>query len=107
MSGIIQAITEFWAWLSEKVLGAAQWVVDQLVAVVMVVAEWVLEGVLFFAGLVPWPAWVSGDAVETAVCSLPSGVLYFLEPMALGYGVGVVLAAWALRFLVRRLPVVG
>jgi hypothetical protein len=39
--------------------------------------------------------------------ALSSGVWYFLDLFAFSQGLPMVLSAWLLRFMIRRMPVVG
>lgn len=68
---------------------------------------WVLEGILSGAAAVleaiPVPEW----AGNLGTFSLPEGVLWFAQALELGYGASVLASAMAIRFLIRRLPVVG
>lgn len=39
--------------------------------------------------------------------NFPEGISYYLEPLDLPYGIGIITSAYAARFLVRRLPFIG
>jgi hypothetical protein len=55
--------------------------------------------VLQNAGLLP-----SATALSTAFGSLPSSVWYYLHVFAVDTGAPMVIAAWASRFVIRRIP---
>jgi hypothetical protein len=39
--------------------------------------------------------------------NINSGVLYYVAPLQLDYGIGILLSAYTLRFLIRRIPFFG
>lgn len=58
----------------------------------------VLQG----AGILP-----SAASVTTSLGGIGSATWYFLDLCAFSYGCPLVLAAWAARFIIRRMPVIG
>jgi hypothetical protein len=72
-------------------------------------ALWIFSGIMdALAGLlslIPVPAWVSDFAPAWA--GLSGTVGYWVGPFQLGYGVSVIIGAYAIRFLIRRLPIIG
>lgn len=55
--------------------------------------------VLQSAGLLP-----SASALSSAFGSLPASVWYYLHVFAIDVGGPMVIAAWAARFVIRRIP---
>jgi hypothetical protein len=51
----------------------------------------------------PVPAWAS----NVGALQLPDGVLWFANALELPAGAAIMATAWTIRFIVRRLPVVG
>lgn len=47
------------------------------------------------------------SSINGALGSLTSGLWYFLDYFGFSYGFPMVLSAWILRFMIRRMPVVG
>jgi len=47
------------------------------------------------------------NSLSSAFGGLGSGVWFFLDFFALGYGLPLIIAAYVTRFLIRRLPVIG
>jgi hypothetical protein len=48
------------------------------------------------------------DGIRNALSNtFPSSVLYFLHFAELQFGLGVVMSAYAVRFLIRRIPFIG
>lgn len=50
---------------------------------------------------------VGVSSLSSAFGGLDSGVWFWLDFFALGYGVPLVISAHVTRFLIRRLPVIG
>ena len=47
------------------------------------------------------------SSINGALGQIGSGTWYFLDLFGFSYGFPLVVSAWALRFLIRRMPVVG
>ncbi|UEP46589.1 DUF2523 family protein [Burkholderia sp. B21-005] len=58
--------------------------------------------VLQSAGILPTAAALAG-----AFGGITSGVWYFMDLFAFSYGVPLVVSAFATRFIIRRIPVIG
>ncbi|MBR8030379.1 DUF2523 domain-containing protein [Burkholderia cenocepacia] len=59
-------------------------------------------GVLQSAGILPTAASLAG-----AFGSIGSDVWYFLDLCAFSYGAPLVISAYATRFIIRRIPIIG
>jgi hypothetical protein len=81
------------------------WVVDFFQWIFVKLATLVFDAVIAVLTLIPVPDWL--DDISTNVGSVSSGVLFFIEPFQFGTGIAWVVSAYLLRFLIRRLPVVG
>jgi hypothetical protein len=77
---LVDMIQEFFLWIWEQILSA-------MVAVL---------------SLIPVPSWMASGSF-----SLPDGVLWFAQALELDYGASVMVAAWLIRFGIRRLPIIG
>lgn len=60
------------------------------------------EFISILAGLVP-----DSSSLAGALGGIPSGVWYFLDLFNVTAGIPLLLSAWATRFIIRRIPVVG
>jgi len=66
---------------------------------------------LIFVGLaavfinMPVPAWML--TAPSVLSNIPSGVAYFTRSLHIVDGLTIVLSAYGLRFIIRRLPFVG
>lgn len=81
------------------------WVVDFVQWVMVKAALLVFEAIIAVLSAIPVPEWISG--ISGNIGSLSSGILYFIAPFEFGTGMAWVVSAYLLRFLIRRLPVVG
>ena len=50
---------------------------------------------------------LNSSSITSAWAQIPSGVLYLVGWFQLGQGITALLAAYSIRFIIRRLPVVG
>lgn len=47
------------------------------------------------------------SSVAGALVGIPAGVWYFLDLFNVTAGIPLLLSAWATRFIIRRIPVIG
>jgi hypothetical protein len=81
----------------------ANWLVTQFESFGVWMWEFVLEGAANIAEIIPVPSFLENIQPVT----IPSGVVFMLEPFQLQYGIGIMVTAYTARFIVRRLPVIG
>lgn len=81
------------------------WLRDLLLWVPRKIWELVLDAMAAMIEGIPVPEWIAniGDMFD----AIPDGVIYFCQALQLPAGVSMILGAYVLRFLIRRLPVVG
>lgn len=65
----------------------------------------ICEGVVSFFNSIPVPSFFS--QASSAMQSIPPEVLYFTAMFRLDFGVSVVLLALLIRFVIRRIPIIG
>lgn len=87
MSEILQWLLDLWLWLPRQLFA---WLLDALAALVE---------------SIPVPDFVS--QASAALSSIGGNVLFFAEKFAVPEGVAMVLSAYVLRFLIRRIPFIG
>lgn len=86
-------------------LGFKDWLRDLLLWVPKKLWELFLDGVAAVLEAIPVPSWLSGaGAVFDAI---PDGVIYFAQALQLPAGLSMVLGAYVLRFIIRRIPIIG
>lgn len=94
-------MTGFGEWL----LSVLQQIIQFFVDIVIAVADWLWQAMLSLisssaiVGLID----VAGGLFD----SIDSSVWYFMSIFQIPYGITVVLGAYVLRFLVRRIPFIG
>ena len=93
MQNLIDFLSEILAWF----LDAALWVFHT-------VYELLLQGLLVVVNALPVPSWLAGS---DPFSSIDPGIAWFLEALQIPEGIAIVLGAYVIRFLIRRLPVVG
>lgn len=49
----------------------------------------------------------NGQAMNGALSGIPPGVWYFLDLVHFDVGLPAVISAWVLRFMIRRIPLIG
>lgn len=59
-------------------------------------------GVLVSIGILP-----KASALSSALGGVPASVWYFLELFNVSTGIPLILSAYATRFIIRRIPVIG
>lgn len=86
-------------------LSFKDWLRDLLLWVPKKIWELVLDGLAAVIEAIPVPTWLAniGDVFD----AIPDGVIYFAQALQLPAGLSMILGAYVLRFLIRRLPVVG
>jgi len=65
--------------------------------------EQILAGIIFVLNGIPVPDWMASASSFV----LPDGVMWFASVLELPYGISVMTGAWVLRFVIRRIPVIG
>lgn len=91
---IADALTGFGKWLLEVLL----WVPRKLWAELLDVFAAMFEAM-------PVPDFIA--QAQGYFNAIPPGVLFFANFFALGEGITMVLGAYVLRFLIRRIPFIG
>lgn len=76
----------------------AEWIPKKIYSAVM-------DGIASFINAIPVPSFMQDAA--GAFAGIPSTVMFFASAFELGFGVKIVLAALVLRFILRRIPLIG
>jgi len=58
--------------------------------------------VLNASGILP-----TADTFKNAMGGIPAGVWYYLNIFKFNLGISLLVSAWATRFIIRRIPVIG
>lgn len=88
-------------WISEF----QTWLFDVLLWVPRQVFKYAVDGLLsVFNSLTP-PDFIANVAAASA--AIPGSVWYFASVLNLDIGLGIIVSAYGLRFLIRRIPIIG
>lgn len=82
-----------------------EWLVELLLWVPRKVFEMLLDGLASVIEAIPVPDFMSG--LQGWVSGLSPAIAYFGGPLQFQAGMSFVLSAWVIRFVIRRIPVVG
>lgn len=82
-----------------------EWLKDLLLWIPLKLWELLLDGLAAIIEAIPVPDFVNN--ASNAFSSIPGNVLFFANFFAVGEGITMVLAAYGIRFLIRRIPLIG
>jgi hypothetical protein len=94
MSYLIDLISRALAWLGNEFLYVFKWLWHEL-----------LTALLAVLSAIPVPAWLSG--ASAAFANIAPGVAFFLQAFEVPAGIAIVLGAYVIRFIIRRIPLIG
>lgn len=92
-----------WDWLTDFFNAAIAWLVEVLLWVPQKLYELFLAGLQALLNSIPVPSWAEDISLDW----IPSGMAYWLEPFQVGFAMTCITGAYVIRFVIRRLPVVG
>lgn len=93
------------SWLGGKFEEILEWVKDFFLWVPRKLWEEMLDGIASFFEALPVPDFII--QATNAFSGIGGNVLFFAQKFAVGEGIAMVLAAYLLRFLLRRIPLIG
>jgi len=79
-----------------------EWLTNELRLVLIGLYTSILESITDLLSAIPAP-----DFLIHNMPSLPPSIIFWANFFMLHYGLGLVVSAYMLRFLVRRLPIIG
>lgn len=92
-------------WLKEQFEAFSQWLLDAIFYVFYFLFDAVIGALITLLELIPVPGFFND--LQSVVNALPSGVLYFAQVFELNAGFSIIVSSYVIRFIIRRLPVVG
>jgi len=92
-------------WLRDWLNAFLTWIVDTALWLGLTVYDLVLSGFETVLAAIPVPSFFAG--ASASLSAIPPSVAYFAQALALGQGLSIVFTAYVLRFVIRRLPVIG
>ena len=94
MSHLIAWLTNFaatiWGWITS----GFEWVWHELLGALTTVLS-----------AIPVPAFLT--AIPSYVSAIPPGAVFFLSAFKVPQGVAIIVTAYVLRFVIRRIPIIG
>lgn len=86
-------------------LGFKDWLRDLLLWVPRKLWELFLDAVVAVLEAIPVPSWLS--SAGSVFDAIPDGVIYFAQALQLPAGLAMVISAYVIRFIIRRIPIIG
>lgn len=81
----------------------ADYLLDNLYRMANFIFGSILDGLAFIFNMLPVPEFMK----DLPSYTLPPEVAYYAQYMQLEFGLSVIVIAYTLRFIIRRLPVIG
>lgn len=91
--------------MAEIFLKFTEWLLEAMMYIPRKVWELMLDGFATVLESIPVPDFV--NTAGSAFGSIPANVLFFANFFALGEGITMILSAYVLRFIIRRIPLIG
>jgi len=88
-----------WQWLED----AWQWIYEFLMWLPLKLYQLFLEAIAVIVAAIPVPDWVG----DLNMAWVPSSMAYFLEPFNIPLAISCITGGYLLRFLIRRIPIIG
>ncbi len=102
---MIEALQRFAEWIAEMVAAVLGWIIDVLLYVPQQLFSLLVDGLIAVLAAIPVPAWV--QTVATAGGSLAGDVVWWLDLLQFQTGLAIWISSLGIRFLIRRIPVIG
>lgn len=81
------------------------WLKDLLLWLPRKITELVLDGLAFVIEAIPVPDFLQNASGYLA--AVPPEVVFFLDGFLFAQGIAIIVSAFVLRFVIRRIPIVG
>jgi len=94
MDYLIQFLKNILLWLISWVEWAFEWLWQTLLGAFITVLN-----------AIPVPSWLS--SAPSVVGSIPGSVAFFLQAFEIPTGLAIILGAYTIRFIIRRIPLIG
>lgn len=94
--------------MTNYLTGFAQFILDIILYIPKKIFEWLTDGLaVTIDALFNLCSSCNFTTLGASLEGLPSGILYILGWFNFGTGISVISGAYLIRFLIRRLPVIG
>lgn len=81
------------------------WLQEELQQFALWIWQHILDATASALEAIPLPSWATGSG--SLFGSIPGSVGYFLDVMEFGFGLSVIASAVSIRFVIRRIPLIG
>lgn len=92
-----------WDWLTDWLNAAWAWLIQLLLWVPQKLYGLLLDGLATAIEVIPVPTWAAG----VSFAGIDNTIAYFAEPFQIDLALTVITSAYLIRFLIRRIPVIG
>lgn len=104
-SWLLGIIEQFVQWLLDLAVAVLEWIGEFLLWCLQKVWELLLSGLAEVFEAIPVPSFMA--QASSFFGALPPTVVYFLQFFAVAEGLTFITTALLLRFIVRRIPLIG
>jgi hypothetical protein len=94
MQFLLDKINQFGAWL----FGLVTWGLEQCWSLLC-------QGLALVLAAIPVPSWLANAG--NVVGAMPPGVAYLAVAFKIPEGIAMIVGAYTLRFIIRRIPLIG
>lgn len=106
-SWLVDKVKGLFEWLWDRIEGMVDWLVDQFQGVFWWAFHAIADVALLLLYLIPVPGWMHADNLIALFQNIPPSVWWGLEALQVQTGAAMVLTAYTVRFLIRRVPFLG
>lgn len=82
---------------------ALSWLANEIKALFLWIYEGILSGILGILSAIPVPDFLTNLPTFT----IPPSVAWFADAFNLTFGLSIIVSAYTVRFIIRRLPFIG
>lgn len=94
MDFLIQMIVKALQWLISWVEWGAEWCWNELMGAFIAVLN-----------AIPVPGWLAN--APATINSIPASAAFFMQSLQVPSGLSIIIGAYVIRFIIRRIPLVG
>ena len=98
---VLPSINDMFEWFQD----AFNWFVDFLMDFPKWIFNELCQGIVEFFEALPVPSFFA--SASNAFNGIPPSVVFFADAFQIGPGITMVLLAFLLRFIIRRIPIIG
>jgi hypothetical protein len=91
---LIQFLAKILLWLLDWLKWGAEWIWNELMGAFIAVLN-----------AIPVPGWLS--AAPGVIGAIPPSAAFFLQSLQVPSGLAIIIGAYVIRFIIRRIPLVG